>query len=599
MLNEDGLFAPTTLALSLLAVSMGGAMEAVLLRSVLDVGRHLGVIEQRLAGLGVVAALIGILLALDVSVAHGALRMGRRLETRLRIAFLSKLPRLHDRYFQSRPASDMAHRCHAMHPVREVPLLGSRLLRSGLDLLLVAAGLVWIDPPSWPLVAGAVITSAAGPWLAQQTMAERDLRVRSFDGALARFYLDALLGTVAVRAHGAQRSLRCEHTKTTLEWAHAAGDRVRASVLADAVQQVLCSAFAVLLVFSYLAHSSEPAAALLFLYWALAIPTLGQEIARTALLYPAMRNRILRVSEPLNALEDEDSTNKEPRQPLLAGRRDREPHIHLRDVSVCASGHAILEDVDLRIEKGTHLAIVGASGAGKSTLVGLLLGWHRPASGSIFVDGLPLESTHLQHVRTKTAWVDPSVQLWNRSLVSNLQYGLATNNQRDMGNVLEDANLLGLVERLPDGLQTRLGEGGVLVAGGEGQRVRLGRALVRAPKLVLLDEAFRGLDRESRHALLSRARERWKDATLVCVTHDVSETLGFDRVLLMAKGRIVEDGAPADLLAQTDSRFRTMLRAEQELLNTSWNARDWRRWTVRDGCASEETTSRIPDEGGA
>ena len=89
-----------------------------------------------------------------------------------------------------------------------------------------------------------------------------------------------------------------------------------------------------------------------------------------------------------------------------------------------AAGHAILTDLDLAIAAGSHVAIVGPSRAGKSSLVGLLLGWHRAATGRVLVDGLPLEAQHLAQLRQDAAWVDPEVQLWNHSLLDNLRYGV-------------------------------------------------------------------------------------------------------------------------------------------------------------------------------
>jgi len=581
MLREDGALTPTILGLSLGAAALGGALEALLLRSVLDVGRHLGVLEQRLAGLGLLAMLFALMLALDLSFANGVLRMGRRLETRLRVAFLTKIPRLHDRYFQSRPASDMAHRGHTIHPVRELPQLGGRLVRSVMDLAVAGIGLVWIDPRSAPAVALAALGSVAIPWLGQRALRERDLRVRSFDGALSSFYLDALLGLLPVRAHGAERALRSEHRAIAVEWARAGFDRLRASIAIEGAQQIAGVVFAVYVVFDYFAHTPDPAAMLLLLYWALAIPSLGQEIVNTSRLYPGMRNRILRLVEPLGALEEDGAEG--PRD-IAPPPGQSEVHLRLRDVSVRASGHTILDGVNLDIAEGCHVAIVGPSGAGKSSLVGLLLGWHRPSAGEIFVDGLPLRGEHRQSVRRQTAWIDPAVHLWNRSLLANLEYGSDAARRGEMADVLEGADLLELVERLPRGLQTELGEGGTLVAGGEGQRVRLGRAMLRPDsRLVILDEAFRGLSRESRRALVSRTRARWKHATFLCVTHDVRETRDFDRVLVIEEGRVREDGAPEELFARPESRYRTMFDAEERVQNTQWSADTWRRISIQGG----------------
>lgn len=184
------------------------------------------------------------------------------------------------------------------------------------------------------------------------------------------------------------------------------------------------------------------------------------------------------------------------------------------------------------------------------------------------------------------------MQIWNRSLLANLCYGAPDGNAggEDGGEglpvarVLEDADLYGVLERLPDGLQTSLGEGGGLLSGGEGQRVRLGRAFMRPrARLVILDEPFRGLDREKRRQLLERVRAFWRRATLLCITHDVSETRRFERVLVIDGGRIVEDGAPADLAGNPGSRYRALLDAEEAVRSDIWSNRIWRRLRLGAG----------------
>jgi ABC-type transport system involved in cytochrome bd biosynthesis fused ATPase/permease subunit len=124
---------------------------------------------------------------------------------------------------------------------------------------------------------------------------------------------------------------------------------------------------------------------------------------------------------------------------------------------------------------------------------------------------------------------------------------------------------------MPSGLQTPLGESGSMVSGGEGQRVRLGRALLRpGVRLAILDEPFRGLEREQRRELLGRARRLWSGATLLCITHDVGETRAFERVLVIEQGRIVDDGSPAELAHRQDSRYRQLLDAEESVLKGMW-----------------------------
>jgi ABC-type multidrug transport system fused ATPase/permease subunit len=327
---------------------------------------------------------------------------------------------------------------------------------------------------------------------------------------------------------------------------------------------------------------------LLLVYWALNLPVLGQDIAQVAWQYPVYRNLTLRLLELLEAPEGTEfqtprascvePTNEEG----VTAKNAAGASIAFNKVHIRASGHTILEDVDVTIEAGSHVAVVGPSGAGKSSLVGILLGWHRPASGCVLVDGMPLDGAYLQRMRQETAWIDPAVQIWNRSLFDNLQYGSA--DRIPTPGLLEESELHELLQKLPDGLQTELGENGALVSGGEGQRVRLGRAMLKPNvRLAILDEPFRGLDRRLRRVLLERSRNHWCDATLLCVTHDVGETLSFPRVLVVEAGRIVEDGAPHDLAGRPHSRYRSMLLAEEDVRERMWSNADWRRLRLEGG----------------
>jgi ATP-binding cassette subfamily B protein len=156
-----------------------------------------------------------------------------------------------------------------------------------------------------------------------------------------------------------------------------------------------------------------------------------------------------------------------------------------------------------------------------------------------------------------------------------------------MPEILAQSDLRRVLPHLPEGLQTELGESGALLSGGEGQRVRLARALTRErARLVILDEPFRGLDRQQRHELLSRARKLWRGATLFCVTHDIAETRDFDRVLVVDGGALVEDGAPAELLARP-SQYRAMAEAEDRIRTTLWTEEAFRRLRLEQGTLRE------------
>jgi ABC-type bacteriocin/lantibiotic exporter with double-glycine peptidase domain len=590
MLKADGLLAPVTVVAALGLATLGVLVEAILFRSLLDMPREFGLSGQRL---GVTAALLIFLTALmllELPITAGILRIGRHLEARLRTTFLEKIPKLGDRYFHSRLTSDMAERSHSTHRIRLLPGLGGQFLRSLFELVVTVAGIIWLDRALAVPALIAASLAVALPLVVQPALSERDLRVRNHTGALSRFYLDALLGLVPVRTHRAERALRREHESLLVEWARASFSVQRLVVLVEALQGLTGFGLAAWLMLNHISRAGETGGALLLVYWALNLPGLGEEIAQVARQYPSYRNVTLRLLEPIGALEDKsaaaESADGIPPVSVEAGFNSPEQSlgvaIELANVNVLAAGHTILEEINLKIEPGDHVAIVGPSGAGKSSLLGLLLGWYRPVAGSLLVDGAALEGADLDQLRKQTAWIDPAVQLWNRSLFFNLCYG--NPEAVPSATLLEQSELRQLLEKLPDGLQTELGESGGLVSGGEGQRVRFGRALLkRGVRLALLDEPFRGLDRHQRRDLLARARDHWAGITLLCVTHDVGETMGFPRALVVENGRIVEEGNPAELARRANSRYRALLEAEESVREGSWASGQWRHLRLDDG----------------
>jgi len=618
-LRADGLLTPSLLLVAATLATLGVLVEATLLRGLLDLATKAQLPNQSWASPGIYLLFMVLLAALEFPLNSNLVRMGRRLETRLRIAFLTKLPRLSDRYFHSRLISDMAQRAYGLRQLRELPGLALRAYRTGFQLLLTAVGISWLSPICAPLALLAVVWSMGCSLLAQWVLAEQDSRIRTQAAALTRFYLDGLLGLIPVRTHAGERALRREHEGILVKWLAASETFFRSDLRLQAVEAVGSYGCTVAIVFYYLLHGGEASGVLLLLYWALNLSGLGQSFTTTLRQYPAQRNHVLRVLEPLGAPEegaeeqrsrgagetnntvaddikkdigkDEESATLSP--PHLVTLSSAAVAIQIEGVAVLAGGHTILHDINLAIGAGEHIALVGASGAGKSTLVGLLLGWHRPAQGKVSIDGVPLTGELLSRLRQQTAWVDPAVQVWNRSLWENLRYGAAASSTTggddpSLAQVMEQADLYSVLESLPNGLQTSLGEGGGLVSGGEGQRVRLGRAMARpGVRLAILDEPFRGLDRTKRRQLLRNARVHWHNATLLCVTHDVGETQQFDRVLVVEHGQIVEDDTPQALTANPDSLYYRLLQAEDAVRTGMWQGAQWRHLRMEEGKLQE------------
>ena len=482
----------------------------------------------------------------------------------------------------------MAERNHSVHHLRTLPPLGSLVVRYFFELTLTVVAISWLAPGSAPLALLAGALAIGIPLAAQPLLVERELRVRNHVAGLSRFYLDALLGLVPLRAHGAGPSLRREHEGQLVQWARARLSLQNTLVGVEGLQAFLAFGIAIGLILHHIAGEGATGVVLLLAYWALNLPFLGISLAQLVWQYPEHRNVTLRLLEPLGAA-DEESHREEAESERHVREENKAPgvSIALNDLQVKAGGHVILDDITVQVRPGEHVAVVGPSGAGKSTLFGVLLGWHRASSGSILVDEATLKEGRLSKLRSETAWVDPAVQIWNEGLLNNLRYGNHESADLRLTTVLHQADLLQVLESLPDGYQTVLGEGGGLVSGGEGQRVRLGRAMLRPGiRLVLLDEPFRGLDPEQRARLLERCREFWKHSTLLCVTHDVAETQSFDRVLVMTNGTIVEDGSPKQLAREERSVYRRMLDAETEV-NALWSSATWRSVKLQGGTIAE------------
>jgi ATP-binding cassette subfamily B protein len=580
LLFQEGWKTPGLLIAGLFMTALGFFFEALVLRSVMEVWGLLNLPSQRLGAMAILILFALALVLIQVPVIANVFRFGRRLELRLRMAFLAKIPRLGDRYFQSRPVSDMAQRSHVVHQLRTLPDFAGHFLRAIFEMLLTVAGIAWLDPASAPLALLAAIFAIGIPVVLMPMLQEKDMRARTHSGALSRFYLDALLGLIPIRNHGAERAVRSEHEGLLAEWARTNLGVYRTIILMRSLQALTSFGLAAWILFGYLARAEETSWALLLAYWALNLPALGETLAQLLQLYPAYRNNTLRLLEPLGA--PEEATMQDEENAVVSSPAHDEKlqgvMLALENVNVRVAGHEILHDLNFTIASGSHVAIVGPSGAGKSSLVGIFLGWHRPATGQIFVDGESLNNTLLHRLRQETAWIDPAVQLWNRSLFDNLHYGLDGQPSLPLGMVIEQAELIGVLQKLADGLQTPLGEGGGLVSGGEGQRVRLARAMLRPNvRLAILDEPFRGLDREQRRVLLVRTRQLWQDATLMCITHDVGETLEFDRVLVIENGRVVDDGNPRELSRRNDSRYYALLQAENAVREELWADEKWRK----------------------
>ncbi|MCY3913870.1 MAG: ABC transporter ATP-binding protein [Chloroflexi bacterium] len=218
-------------------------------------------------------------------------------------------------------------------------------------------------------------------------------------------------------------------------------------------------------------------------------------------------------------------------------------------------------DVSFSGLPGEFLGIVGETGSGKSTLLDLLVGLYAPHAGSVHVDGIDTREIDLSWLRRQVGFVPQEPKLWDATIADNIRYPTGEAGADELARALRDAQLEDFLARLPQGLETTVGEQGHSISAGERQRIAIARALLRDPRLLILDEATASLDvateRVLRLALASSRRGR----TLVVVTHRIETVMDADRIVVMDRGRVLEQGTPAELL-QAGGRF-TALRSAQ------------------------------------
>jgi ATP-binding cassette subfamily B protein len=498
-------------------------------------------------------------IAIDLGVLGISQGVGRRIDIHLRTSMLERLPKIRDEYFASRLTSDLAMRGHNVSELKAMPHLQAKLVSLVARMVFLAIGLCWLMPAFALHILAGFVLSIATQLLVMPYLRECDLRSRSHLAAIGKIHLDSLRGAELIWSHNASKAVAYEHEALQVAWWRTSFHRSLATTVLDFSASVILFTLAVYLVLQGMALANlAPGTVLLLAYWAFNLPltahgafTLSREIA-------PLHNILGRVSEVLSEEEVyRTGARRDFNQPVS---------IEFRDVEVVRSQTPILRSVNVVIPPGQRVAIVGPSGSGKSTLIGALLGFNSIESGKLFIHGRLVTPDDLATLRESSVILNSELYLWNKSILENLLYGTANAGRLDAA--LRDSEFQRDLSRIARGLDARIGENGSRLSGGEGQRLRLARSAMRLdPVLVLMDEPFRGIGKEQRTRLLERLLKVWHNATLLYVSHNVTETQGFDRILVLDECKIVEDGSPHELLEIPGSLYSRLTRAEGELLD--------------------------------
>jgi ABC-type multidrug transport system fused ATPase/permease subunit len=217
--------------------------------------------------------------------------------------------------------------------------------------------------------------------------------------------------------------------------------------------------------------------------------------------------------------------------------------------------NVVLKGIDVTINHGETVGIIGPSGAGKTTVADLLLRLLRPASGAITVDGIPLEEISLEDWRENVAYVSQEFFLLNDTIFANVRFYDEHITEADVHDAIKSVGLTDVVAALPQGIHTVVGERGLDLSAGQRQRIALARALVRDPDILVLDEATSALDGESEQAIHEALQALHGTMTMVIIAHRLTTVMETDKVVVIEKGKIAEEGSPQELLKDENSYF--------------------------------------------
>lgn len=538
---------------AIVATLLGAATEPMipaLLKPLLDSGFSEGTLNLWM----VPVAIIGVFLLRGVAqfLAQYALsQIANDAMLRLREVLFRRVQNTDMRLFQSQTASSLSNTV-----VYEVQTGANQLVsafitlsRDGFTLLALLGYLIYLN---WQLtlIVGVVVPGVA--WI-MRTLSKRLYRItknsQNSTDSLAYVVEENFLAHRMVRLHGAQaeqerrfqtisRKLRGLAIKSTI--ASSAMTPLTQLFAAFALSAVICIA----LWQSRGNHSGD-----------ITVGSFVAFISAMLMLIAPMR-RLANVANPITrgvAALERGLSLLDHTLPESSGTQHPSPvqgAIELRNVGVSFGDDkaAALEDVSLQVHPGEVVALVGPSGAGKTTLVNLLPRFLNPTSGEIRMDGVPLQDWDLHYLRSQFAMVSQDVVMFNDTVAANVALGGEMDETRVWAS-LEAANLAEHVRLMPHGIQTEVGHNAAQLSGGQRQRLAIARALYKNAPVLILDEATSALDTESERLVQQALQTLMQGRTTLVIAHRLSTIEHADRVVVMQRGRIAEQGTHAELLA--------------------------------------------------
>jgi subfamily B ATP-binding cassette protein MsbA len=231
--------------------------------------------------------------------------------------------------------------------------------------------------------------------------------------------------------------------------------------------------------------------------------------------------------------------------------QDFRKDIEFQNVSFAYDKDPVLEGINLQIEKGKTIALVGPSGGGKSTLADLVPRFYDPSSGAVTLDGIPLTDYDLESLRRVIGVVTQESILFNDTIFNNIAFGMENAREEDVIQAAKVANAHDFIMQTENGYQTTIGERGSKLSGGQRQRISIARAVLKNPPILILDEATSALDSESERLVQDALNNLMQNRTSIVIAHRLSTIHHADEIIVVQEGRIVERGNHEELIRQS------------------------------------------------
>ncbi len=500
--------------------------------------------RQMLGGFFLLPVLVGLRGMLSYFSTYCMCWVSERVMADLRADVLMKLNSLSLDFFNRSTMGDLTTRINGdtASLYRCMALGFGDLIREPVTIICVVAGLCWVD---WELTLVALVfvplvvvpLQVLGRKMRTMTKAGLDVSI-----AQSSMLLEALAGIRVIQAFGLERVQAERFRQHARQMIHFSMKTVQARELVNPITETVAMlGLGSLVLFIFWKQRSLPD----LIGFIMGLVMLLQPLKKLTALHVLIQQTAVGVERLFQLFQERPTVGTKPdARPL----REFQESLAFESVSFAYADKLVLQEVNLTVPRGQKLGIAGESGSGKSTLVNLLFRFHDPTAGWVTVDGVDVRELALPDVRAQMALVSQEVVIFDQTIAENIACGKPGATPAEIELAARQAYAHEFITQLPQGYDTRVGERGVTLSGGQRQRLVIARAFVRNAPILVLDEATASLDSRAEAEVQQVIEQFAESRTVICVAHRLSTLAAMDRIIVLAAGRIVEQGSFQELL---------------------------------------------------